>query len=234
MWAGVPEAVAQGRIAALERRLGRFTPEQIAGRPRLALSAAACALVLGKGLEAEHWAAAAAAGRDPAADGAAVEAGVATLRAAVGSAGPAQMRDDAARASALQPQDGPWRSLCCLVSGAAQRLLGEEDAARTALEEGARGAAVTAPLVHALCLAELAVLAIDEDDWEGAAALVTRARAQIDRHGLGHARPAPSSSPRPPSCAPTAAASTARAATWTPPWRCGRRSPTSRPGTTPR
>ena len=185
VWTGVPEAVAQGRIAALERRLGRFTPEQIAGRPRLALSAAACALVLGNGYEVEHWASAAAAGRDPAGDPAAVDAAVAILRAAVGTGGPRQMRDDAARAAALQPEDSPWRSLSCLVSGAAQRLLGDDDAARAALEEGARGAAVTAPLVHALCLAELAVLAIDEDDWEGAAALATRARAQLDRHGLG-------------------------------------------------
>ena len=139
VWTGVPEAVAQGRIAALERRLGRFTPEQIAGRPRLALSAAACALVLGNGHEVEHWAAAAAAVRDPAGDPAAVDAGVAVLRAAVGSGGPRQMRDDAARAAALQPQDGPWRSLCCLVSGAAQRLLGRRRrGARRAGGGGAR------------------------------------------------------------------------------------------------
>jgi LuxR family transcriptional regulator, maltose regulon positive regulatory protein len=38
--------------------------------------------------------------------------------------------------------------------------------------------------VHAFCLTQLAVLALTEEDWEEAAALITRARAQVDRHGL--------------------------------------------------
>ena len=180
---------ARGRRAGQDRRAGAPARPLHAGADRRPAAAGAVGRRLragaGRGYEVEHWAAAAAAGRDPAGDPAAVDAAVAILRAAVGSGGPRQMRDDAARAAALQPEDGPWRSLSCLVSGAAQRLLGDDDAARAALEEGARGAAVTAPLVHALCLAELAVLAIDEDDWEGAAALATRARAQVDRHALG-------------------------------------------------
>ena len=58
------------------------------------------------------------------------------------------------------------------------------DEAIPQLETGARRAAVAAPDVHALCLAQLAVLALMEEDWEEAAALITRARSQIDRHGL--------------------------------------------------
>jgi LuxR family maltose regulon positive regulatory protein len=38
--------------------------------------------------------------------------------------------------------------------------------------------------VHALCLSQLAVLALEEDDWEDAAGLIARARSQVDRHDL--------------------------------------------------
>ena len=43
---------------------------------------------------------------------------------------------------------------------------------------------MTAPHVQALCLAQLALIALDERDWEEAARLSARARAQIARHGL--------------------------------------------------
>ena len=38
--------------------------------------------------------------------------------------------------------------------------------------------------MQALCLAQLALIALDERDWEEAARLSTRARAQIARYGL--------------------------------------------------
>ena len=43
---------------------------------------------------------------------------------------------------------------------------------------------MSAPQVHALCLAQLALLALEDDDPEGAARLATRARSQIARYGL--------------------------------------------------
>ena len=52
------------------------------------------------------------------------------------------------------------------------------------LEDGARRAAVSAPQVHALCLAQLALLALEDHDPEGAARLATRARSQVARYGL--------------------------------------------------
>ena len=44
--------------------------------------------------------------------------------------------------------------------------------------------AVSAPLLHALCLSQLALVALDCDDAEEAARLSTRARSQIARYGL--------------------------------------------------
>jgi LuxR family transcriptional regulator, maltose regulon positive regulatory protein len=142
-------------------------------------------MVQGRGDLLEHWAGAAARVPKAADQAAFVDAGVAIARAVLGTNGPAGMLEDVALARRLTPQDGLWRPLCCFVSGAARRLLGQDEEARAELEEGARGAAVSAPQVHALCLAKLAVLALEAEDWEEAAALITRARAQVDRHALG-------------------------------------------------
>jgi LuxR family maltose regulon positive regulatory protein len=63
-------------------------------------------------------------------------------------------------------------------------LAGNRVQARAYLEEGMRGAAVHAPNVHSLCLAQLALLAVEEDDWEGAAWLASRAKALVQRSRL--------------------------------------------------
>jgi LuxR family transcriptional regulator, maltose regulon positive regulatory protein len=168
-----PAALAGGHGVAVEHWLSRFTSGQMAGQPALALAAAATALARGEGHVAEHWIAAAA--------GEPIDVGVAVLRAALARGGVRQMRADAARACAA---DGPWRAPACLLVGTADALLGAPGAVER-LEEGARRAAVAAPHLHALCLTQLAVLELMDDDWEAAAAFVTRARAQVDRYSLG-------------------------------------------------
>ena len=49
---------------------------------------------------------------------------------------------------------------------------------------GTRRGAVVAPLVQVLCLAQLALLVIEQDDWDTGARLVDRARLQVERFGL--------------------------------------------------
>ena len=93
-------------------------------------------------------------------------------------------RAEAAAAAALLAPDSPGLALCHFLEGVAGHLGGERAAGRAALEAGARGAAVRAPLLQALCLAQLGLIALDEHDTEEAAQLVTRARAQIDRYTL--------------------------------------------------
>jgi LuxR family maltose regulon positive regulatory protein len=178
--------VLDGRAADVRSWLDRFTPEQIASQPTLALTAAAQHLVAGERDLVEHWTAVA--DRTLAADAASsLAAGVLAMRAAVGRDGLAAMQDDAARAGAQLAQDSPWRSLSRLFEGVAAHLQGDATAARRELEEGARRGAIVAPVVQALCLAQLALLAIDDGDWEQAHLLAARGRSQVERVGLdGH------------------------------------------------
>jgi LuxR family maltose regulon positive regulatory protein len=181
VWSTVVSAIGHGRTATIDRWLGRFTDADVATQPALALAAANCGLAHGRGDEAAYWTAVAACA--PAASPAA-EAGIALMRAALGRDGVERMHADAERAYALEREDSPWRALCCLLAGAADQIAGRRDTALERLEEGARRAAVAAPDVHALCLSQLAVLALEEDDWEDAAGLIARARSQVDRHDL--------------------------------------------------
>ena len=172
-----------GHGAEVRRRLERFTPEEIAAHPTLALAAAAQHLATGERDLVEHWTAAAQSrlnGSGPES----LYAGVETMRAAVARNGIDTMVSDAARAYERSSDDSPWRSLCCLLRGVGEHLQGNAAPARAHLEEGARRGAIAAPSVQSLCLAQLALLAIDDGDWEQGPLLAARARAQVDRVGL--------------------------------------------------
>jgi LuxR family transcriptional regulator, maltose regulon positive regulatory protein len=188
LWTTAAARVLDGRAAEVRCRLDRFTPDQIAAHPTLALTAAAHHLARGERDLVEHWTAAAQrklAGSDVAS----LEAGVEIMRAAVARDGIGRMQRDAARAYERSPEDSPWRSLCCLLSGVGAQLAGDRGEARPHLEEGARRGAIAAPSVQALCLAQLALLAIDDGDWEQGPLLAARARSQVERLGLAEHPP---------------------------------------------
>jgi LuxR family maltose regulon positive regulatory protein len=187
VWSNVATAVASGQTGGLERWLNRFTDDQISRQPRLALAAAGCELARGNGHLVAHWASVAADAPRPPGHRGALEAGVALMRAAIGANGTAQMREDAEWAYELQPAGGACRALAGFLAGVASHLLGDRDQAARRLEEAARSAAVLAPQIHALCLSELAALALERGDWDDVTELSARARAQVDRHGLGNA-----------------------------------------------
>ena len=95
------------------------------------------------------------------------------------------------RPASSSPASGACRALACFLEGVGGATSSAtRDEATRRLEEGARHAAVRAPHVHALCLAQLAVLALERADWDEVTELSARARAQVDRHGL---RDAPTS-----------------------------------------
>ena len=179
VWSGIPASLEQGSVATVEHWLSRFTDAQIAADPRLALAAAGAHLAHGQGHLAEHWLVAAGASEDSD-----VAGGAAALRAALGRDGLTRMGEEAAHASALLGAENPGQALCRMIGGIADHLGGRREAGREQIEEGARRAAVLAPHVHALCLAQLALIALDEDDSENAVRLITRARAQVTRYGL--------------------------------------------------
>ena len=187
LWAGAPGHVLRGRTTMIRSWLECFSDEEIGAVPGLALTAAAAHLVRGERDHVEHWAAASERRLHSTAGGHGLDAGVALMRAGVCRDGLERMAEDAARAYALAADDSPWRALACLLAGIAAHLTGDRAQARPQLQEGARRAAVAAPAVQVLCLAQLALIAIDEDDWEEAEALAARARAQVERAGLGDA-----------------------------------------------
>ncbi len=183
VWGTAATDVTRGDAASVERNLERFTERQIRTIPDLALAAASTELLAGRGDLAAHWRSAAVRAT-PADATPAVLAGLAALRAALGFEGLERVVEDAGLAAGLLPLDGPCAALCSLAEGAAHHLLGDRDRAAAVLTTGARRAAVTAPALHALCLAQLGVLALERGDRDEAAELVTRARAQLERHRL--------------------------------------------------
>jgi LuxR family maltose regulon positive regulatory protein len=184
LWANAPRYLAVGRQEPVRRCLARFTPEQAAASAPLALVAAGSHLVRGERDLAEYWAAAAARALEGVRDADPLKAGVATVRAAVARDGLARMRDDAALANELGAKDSPWRSLDRFLEGAASQLLGEDERAGLVLRDGARLGLIAAPGVNALCLAQLALLALEAGAGQEGSELAVRARAQVERSRL--------------------------------------------------
>jgi LuxR family transcriptional regulator, maltose regulon positive regulatory protein len=188
VWGNVASQVADGQTVAVEHWLNMFSESQISRRPRLALVAAGSELARGQGHLVDRWAAAASAAPQPAGPHGEVQAGVALMRAATAAGGPARMREDArAAAELLRPAGGAALALACFLEGVADHLMGDRQRATSRLGEGARHAAVLAPHVHALCLAQLAALALERDDWDEMTELSARARGQSEPHGLRNA-----------------------------------------------
>jgi LuxR family maltose regulon positive regulatory protein len=187
LWAHLPRFVNYGHNVRVQQWLDHFTDTEVAAEPALALAAAGSRLMGGDRDLVEHWVSAA--GRrlsDDARNGRAtwLDAGVAIMRASIAGEGPARMVADAARAYELFSDDSPWRTVCCLLIGVGRHLEGDGDAACLWLEEGVRRGSVGAPSIQALCLAQLALLAMQDEEWECATAHATRAHAQVERFGL--------------------------------------------------
>jgi LuxR family maltose regulon positive regulatory protein len=178
LWGRVLQHVGPGNDAAIRGWLGRFTEEELSVSPMLALAAAGSCLAAGGFYEAERWTAVAAGAAE---ETEVVEAGVAIMHAAIGRQGVAKMGSDASRARVLLDEGSSWHSVCLFLEGVARHLAGDRDRARELLQEGAHRAAVAAPMFQALCLAQLALVAMEEGDLERATILSTRAGAQVKR-----------------------------------------------------
>ncbi len=188
LWAAVPEYYTRGRNATVRRWLERLGAEQLTAYPTLSVAAAQGCLGRGEGSMAEHWIAVSRGllERDAAGPGdGSLTAGLALAEAVLARDGLAVMSERAAAAAAAIPDESPWRSMCCLMDGTGLLLRGRAGEAREQLTEGARRGAVAAPHVQVLCLTQLALLAVDEPDWQVAEMLASQARAQIERSGLG-------------------------------------------------
>jgi len=188
LWDGIVRYLTHGRNHLVQRWLSRFADDRIADCARLALCAAHSCLAMGDVERARLWAscAAAAGGRDRDADASqSIAAGVAVIEAAAARGGAVAMRESAQRACELQSHDSPWRSLCRLLKGVAEHLSGDRAAASRLIEEAIDLGGDAAPSVTALCLAQRAMIALEQQDWDLAAELTDRAATVIKRRGLG-------------------------------------------------
>jgi len=187
IWANTGPYVAAGREATVRGWVDSFPEEQVRSTPTLALAMATSEISHGNGGGVEHWTAHALNSLDGQEAPRRLELEVAAtlLRVtAAPSPGIRSMGEEMRGVNAVVPDESPWKSVCCMVEGVAHQLSGEPDAARRLLEEGARRGAVAAPAVGALCLAQLALLALDQDDAARADELASRALKQADRFGL--------------------------------------------------
>jgi LuxR family transcriptional regulator, maltose regulon positive regulatory protein len=186
LWTRAADDIAHGGNEAVRRWLEEFTEDQIASCAPLALVAAASSLAAGDRTQVERWTAVAARSPDLASGegGDSLRAALEVLRAAAARDGVTRMGVNAARAVQSEPDHSPWRATGKLLEGVSYHLTGRREEARVRLEEGGRGGAAAVPDVQAVCLAQLALLVVEDEEWEEAAVLTARARSQAKAFGL--------------------------------------------------
>lgn len=187
LWMGVPEYMTRGRNATVLSWLERLGADVVASDSALSLTAAYAHITRGAGSEAEHWAAVSASlvrAEEASEKREALQSGLSLVEAVLARDGVEAMSARTAAAAKSLPEESPWLSLCCLLDGAGMHLRGVRAGAREKLAEGARRGSVAAPSMQVLCLAQLSLLALEEDDRVLAEMLASQARAQIDRSGL--------------------------------------------------
>lgn len=186
IWRGTPLYTGGGRTATVERWLDRYTHDQVASRPALAVARAWCAITTGDMPSLRYWAGVASDFPDgeilP--DGTPMSSAAALLRAVVGGDGIEGMRADAALAYDLDGPRSPFRSIARYLEGSSLRIQGRRAEARDRLEEGEAIGAQLVPAGQANCLSQLAALALDEGDWDLATRLIERYGAIVERFGL--------------------------------------------------
>jgi LuxR family maltose regulon positive regulatory protein len=187
IWRNTAAYASRGRDATLRHWLSQFGEREITASPALCLTAATTGLSAGDGARVEHFTAAAQEGLKalPASHAESLELAARVIRAS-GAArnGVKQMREDVAGTYALLPEDSPWRSLCRMLEGTSYHLTGDLEGAERLLEEGARRGRTGAPHIQTLCLAQLALVALDESDQARAVELAERAIADVVHFGL--------------------------------------------------
>ena len=175
----------------VRRWLAGLAEEQRTADAALSLYTAHSHLAAGDAESAAYWRTVAAAalqrsGQAPdfGSPGGSLSAGLLLIDAALAPSA-ASMARDATRAYSLEPEHSPWRAMCCLHRGVGAHLLGDNHAAREHLREGVRRSAAPAPTVEVACLAQLAILAVHEDDWVATEDACARAGTLLERHALG-------------------------------------------------
>jgi LuxR family maltose regulon positive regulatory protein len=134
--------------------------------------------------DAESWVRAAAPARPSRRAEAELDEALAVLEAITIRSGPQDMQEAASRASERMAVASPWASTCRFVAGVAAYLRADHEQARSSLEDAVALAGRGQATIPSLCLAQLAMAAIEDKDWDLASELTDRGRALLVEHGL--------------------------------------------------
>jgi LuxR family maltose regulon positive regulatory protein len=184
----IGDYVAHGRSATVRRWCSWFTEEQLAAHPQAALGRGWAAYESGEAADAAHCTAMALGGDRTRLlpDGSTLEGMGLTLRAALGHQGPAQLVADCEAALEGLAPDSAVRTIPLLLLGLSALLADDVGGARVRLEEAEHRGAGRLPTAYGLTLAHLALAAIEEERWDEAEALMSRATAQQRAAGVEH------------------------------------------------
>jgi LuxR family maltose regulon positive regulatory protein len=177
IWALAPAYAFGGKCAILEAWLSAFADGAVVASARLALTAAVVQIVRNDRDRVEHWLRAAERLEPATGDPDALAGAAAVLRAALLPRAPGH--------TTAVPLDSALLALERLAGGIAHHLSGDREGAAVLLHEGARLGAVAAPVLRALCLAQLGILAAEAGSWEEAALHAGRAHAQVESAHAG-------------------------------------------------
>ena len=177
-----------GQISVVERWLTGVGDAAIVDYPPLAVLAGWVAVLSGDAPTAQRWAAvvdAASFDLVPLDGSASFESARAMLRAAMADAGVDQMLAHARYAVAAEPTWSPWRGTAVVLLAEANLLVGDLDRARAAFDEAAAiGPTQDNADNYVLGQGALALLAMDDGQWETAAEHVGLALAAVHDHRM--------------------------------------------------
>jgi LuxR family maltose regulon positive regulatory protein len=183
----LPSYLTHGKAELVRSWLNPFRGDQIAAYAPLALCAAHSCLATGDLDGAHYWAVRV--GAAPVQDRhggrtASMAAGLAVIEAMTSRGGVAAIRDAAQRGYAFERADGSWRAMCCFLLGTAEHLGGDRAAGGRLLELAIDLGGGVLPSMTALSLAQRAMIAVEQKDWELAGELTDRAIGLVEASGL--------------------------------------------------
>jgi LuxR family maltose regulon positive regulatory protein len=183
----------RGQAETVRRWLESFTDQQILLHRPLTLTAGWIYTALDAGELGARWGKAACSAvmtDDPSPDGAAsLRSSQALLRATVAPEGVKRMREDAELAARLEKDPGTsWYAEAHVALGVARWLSGAAQRAVYPLTVAAGEGSVHNPSAELAALGYLALVALDEGDWDGAGEHEARAAARLAELGFGTGR----------------------------------------------
>ena len=180
----------RGQTETVRRWLAGFTDQQILDRPALTLTAGWTLSALGDARLGQRWAIAASSARvtdAPSPDGAAsLRSSQALLRATLALSGVTDMRTAAELAARLESAPGTsWHADAQAALGTARYLTGAARQAVRPLQIAVREGAAFNPIAELAALGFLALISVDQGDWDHAERYVAQAEDRLRQLGFG-------------------------------------------------